>query len=134
MSEFYDPARRQYNGTLLLKEVNTLRPASDIKTLGLFSVDLFIPVLTYIFGQAYLNGQTGIASLYRLRNELYGLRQNNSLLQERFAKVCVHELGHAFGLVHCYSSSCVMQSSTYVEELDQKSHSFCHYCRDILDH
>ena len=34
-----------------------LEYASDSsKTMGLFNIDLFIPILTYIFGQAILNG------------------------------------------------------------------------------
>jgi archaemetzincin len=69
LSEFHDSARRQYNGTTLLKTVDSMFSSGSLKTLGLFSVDLFIPILTFIFGQAYLNGRTGIASLYRFSNE-----------------------------------------------------------------
>lgn len=129
LSEFYEPGRRQYDGTKLLKVVDTLSPVDSIKTLGLFSVDLFIPILTYIFGQAYLKGRTGIASTYRLRNELYGMKQNREILHDRFSKVCIHELGHAFGLIHCHSPNCVMKSSTYVEDLDLKRYNICPECR-----
>jgi archaemetzincin len=132
LSEFYDPGRRQYDGIKLLKEVNTLSPSGSVKTLGLFNIDLFIPILTYIFGQAYLKGRAGIVSTYRLRNELYGMRQNEELLHERFKKICIHELGHAFGLIHCHTSNCVMKSSTYVEDIDQKEHNFCVRCRNEI--
>lgn len=131
-AEFYDPGRRQYNGIPLLKEVDATRPPDANKVLGLFSVDLFIPILTYIFGQAYLNGKSGIASTYRLRNELYGMKQSEQLLQDRFSKVCIHELGHTFGLIHCQNFSCVMRSSTYVEDLDQKDSGLCEGCREML--
>ena len=60
LSEFYDPARRQYNGNSLLKEVDSRFGGDSLKTFGLFNVDLFIPILTYIFGQAFLNGRSGI--------------------------------------------------------------------------
>lgn len=132
LSEFYDPARRQYDGTRLLKEVGSIFPSESIKNLGLFNIDLYIPILTYIFGQAYLKGHSGIASTYRLKNELYGMRQNEELLYERFKKVCVHELGHAFGLIHCHTPACVMKSSTYVEDIDQKKHNLCLKCRNEI--
>lgn len=132
LAAFYDPGRRQYNGIPLLKEVNTTCPPDAKKVLGLFSVDLFIPILTYIFGQAYLDGRSGITSIYRLRNELYGLKKNDILLADRFRKVCIHELGHTFGLIHCRSQSCVMRSSTYVEDLDQKDFRLCAVCRTTL--
>jgi archaemetzincin len=132
ISEFYDPSRRQYDGTKLLKAVDAMAPGASVKTLGLFNVDLFIPILTYIFGQAYLNGRSGIVSSYRLKNELYGMRQDEALLRDRLRKVCVHELGHSFGLVHCHTPNCVMKSSTYVEDLDQKRFNLCPDCRKEL--
>ena len=129
LSEFYEPGRRQYDANKLLKAVDALSSPESIKTLGLFSVDLFIPILTYIFGQAYLNGRSGVASTYRLKNELYGMKQNDILLHDRFRKVCIHELGHAFGLIHCHTPNCVMKSSTYVEDIDLKRHNLCISCR-----
>jgi archaemetzincin len=132
VSEYYDPSRRQYDGTKLLNAVDLMSTEESVKTLGLFSVDLFIPILTYIFGQAYLGGRSGIASTYRLKNELYGMRQDERLLRDRFMKVCIHELGHAFGLVHCHNPNCVMKSSTYVEDIDLKKQNLCLHCRNEL--
>ncbi len=128
LSEFYDPLRRQYDGNKLLKEIESRVSPQYIKKMGLFRVDLFIPILTYIFGQAALNGNTGIASLYRLRNEQYGLKKDQGLLLDRFRKVIIHELGHTFGLIHCHIPGCVMSSSTYVEDIDQKSNNLCTNC------
>jgi len=120
LSEFYDPMRRQYNGNKLMRELDSWSTLEHIKNVGLFRVDLFNPILTYIFGQAALNGNIGVASLYRLRNEQYGMKRDDELLLERFQKVIIHELGHMFGLVHCHVPPCVMRSSTYVEDIDQK--------------
>jgi len=129
LSEFYDPMRRQYNGNQLMKELDSWSSMDHVKNIGLFRVDLFNPILTYIFGQAALNGNIGIASLYRLRNEQYGMKKDDALLLERFQKVIIHELGHMFGLVHCHVPPCVMRSSTYVEDIDQKSAHLCTKCR-----
>jgi archaemetzincin len=129
LSEFYDPVRRQYNGTKLLKVVESTYSTDSDKTLGLFSVDLFIPIMTYIFGQAFLNGSAGIASLYRLSNERYGIKTDDILIFDRFKKEVIHELGHTFGLIHCHIPNCVMRSSTYVEDIDQKSAKLCLKCQ-----
>jgi archaemetzincin len=129
LSEFYDPSRRQYNGTELLHKIDTEFAADSSKTLVLFNIDLFIPILTYIFGQAFLNGRIGIASIYRLSNERYGIKTDDAILMERMRKEAIHELGHMFGLIHCSDPLCVMRSSTYVEDIDQKSQSLCPACR-----
>ena len=133
ISHFYNPGRRQYDANELLRMISERAPHDAIKVIGMVRVDLYIPILTYIFGQAALNGYTGVASLYRLRNEHYGLEPDYGLLIERFSKVIIHELGHTFGLIHCSNPVCVMRSSTYVEDLDQKEKHFCHRCRAELN-
>ena len=130
LSEFYDPTRRQYNGVKLIHEVENAFASDSSKIVGLFNVDLFIPILTYIFGQAFLNGRTGIASLYRFSNERYGMESDDRFILERFKKEIIHELGHTFGLIHCHIPTCVMRSSTYVEDIDQKSTNLCIKCRN----
>ncbi len=131
-TEFFDPVRRQYNGNKLLGVVDSMDIPGSVKVIGLFNVDLYIPILTYIFGQAQLGGRTAIASLYRLSNERYGLKADNDLLRDRFMKEVLHELGHTFGLIHCHTPTCVMRSSTYVEDIDQKKVKFCGKCRVAL--
>ena len=133
ISHFYNPGRRQYDANKLLNAISQRAPTDAVKVIGMARVDLYIPILTYIFGQAKLGGYTGVASLYRLRNEHYGLEPNYELLIERFSKVIIHELGHAFGLIHCSNPVCVMRSSTYVEDLDQKNKQFCYRCRAELN-
>lgn len=131
--DYYDPERRQYNGDRLLKIVLDLVKTKDEKVIGLFNVDLYIPILTFIFGQAMLNGSAGIASRYRLNNQWYGLKPDPPLHLERFKKEVIHELGHTFGLIHCLHHDCVMHSSTYVEEIDQKGPHLCQQCRAQLE-
>lgn len=130
---FFDASRRQYNANKLLTHLEGVASQGNIKILGLCQVDLFIPILTFIFGQAIFRGKTGVVSTYRLRNEQYGMPADEKLLYERFRKVVFHELGHAFGLIHCHVPSCVMRSSTYVEDIDLKEHFFCPKCREDLE-
>lgn len=132
ISPYFEATRRQYDANKLLHLIHTEYTGDSLKTVGLFQVDLFIPILTYIFGQAIYNGSAGIVSVYRLKNEQYGLTGNEKLLFERFKKVIIHELGHTFGLIHCHVPSCVMRSGTYVEDIDQKKHSFCKKCQSKL--
>lgn len=129
LSDYFDPARRQYDANRLLKLIESEFGDTSVKTIGLFNVDLFIPILTFIFGQAFLNGRTAIASVYRLSNELYGMKKDDDLTLNRFKKEIIHELGHTMGLIHCHVPLCVMRSATYLEDIDQKQESFCNSCR-----
>jgi archaemetzincin len=124
----FDPARGQYNSRSLLALL--LREPIDEtrRVLSVCSVDLFIPVLTYVFGEAQLQGRAAVVSAHRLRPELYGLPPDPDLLDQRLRKEAVHELGHTYGLLHCADAACVMHSSTYVEEIDLKTVRFCRRC------
>lgn len=133
IAPYFNAARKQYDANHLLKLLHTDYSMDSVKTLGLFHVDLYIPILTYIFGQAEYKGNAGIASVFRLRNEQYGMPGNDLLLNKRTRKVIIHELGHMFGLIHCHIPVCVMRPGTYVEDIDQKKHTFCNKCRSILD-
>ncbi|HEY9115569.1 MAG TPA: archaemetzincin family Zn-dependent metalloprotease [Bacteroidales bacterium] len=132
LTSFYNIERRQYEANYLLKEIEGLNYPNAIKKIGLFRVDLYIPILTYIFGQARFKGDAGLVSIYRLKNEPYGIENDEVLAQNRFKKVIIHELGHTFGLVHCLVPNCVMRPSTYVEDIDQKSNQLCVNCKSIL--
>jgi archaemetzincin len=132
LPRYYSADRGQYNATLIL--AGLLRHHSDTrsKIVGITRVDLFIPVLTFVFGQAQLDGPGALVSTYRLRNEYYGLPPDGERLVERTIKEIVHEVGHSLGLVHCRDYACVMHAATYVEDVDLKSEKFCSACRALV--
>lgn len=128
----FDSSRGQYNSTAILGQLLSESAEKANRVLGVTSVDLFIPVLTYVFGEAQLSGRAAVVSTQRLRSEAYGLPPDASLLCQRLEKEAIHELGHTFGLLHCRDSECVMRSSTYVEQIDLKSTRFCPACHSHI--
>jgi archaemetzincin len=134
LSLVYDPARNQYNSTGLLLELINDTPPETLKILGVTELDLFIPIFTFLFGEAQLNGIAALVSTHRLRNQFYGIPEDKERLKNRLLKEGIHELGHTFGLIHCFALKCVMKSSTYVEEIDQKSPAFCRVCEQEILH
>ena len=128
----FDRNRNQYSANIILKEIIHLTPDDALKLIGVANIDLHIPVLTFVFGLAQLDGNAAIMSLYRLRQEYYGLPPNRALLLERATKEAVHEIGHTFGLTHCLNNRCVMHTSNSVRKVDNKDSSFCNSCSTIL--
>ncbi len=128
----YDHSRRQTNSTALLGQVLAGSKDASRKKLAIVDVDLYIPILTFVFGEAQLNGTAAIVSTCRLADQYYGLPHNDELMIVRLQKEIVHELGHTFGLYHCHHFECVMRASVSVEEIDLKSTRMCHRCSDVL--
>jgi archaemetzincin len=128
----YNISRGQSNSSVVLTELLRVFPNHDGKLLAITSVDLFIPVLTFVFGEAQLNDRASVASGCRLREEFYGMAPNEKLFRERLLKESVHELGHTFGLLHCHDYNCVMHSSTSVDDIDIKGAHLCPQCSAAL--
>jgi archaemetzincin len=128
----YNISRGQSNSSVVLTELQRVFPDFGGKLLGVTSVDLFIPVLTFVFGEAQLNDRACVASGCRLHEEFYGMAPNERLFRERLLKECIHELGHTFGLLHCHDYNCVMHSSTSVDEIDVKGAHLCPSCTLFL--
>ncbi len=134
LSLVYDPIRNQYNSSGLLLQLINDTPPETFKILGVTEVDLFIPIFTFLFGEAQLNGIGALVSTHRLQNQFYGIPENKELLKDRLLKEGIHELGHTFGLIHCFTIRCVMNTSTYVEDIDQKTAHFCKLCEQEVLH
>jgi archaemetzincin len=124
----FDERRNQYYSTAIIQRIE--RDCDpDARVLGVTAADLFVPVLTFVFGEAQLDGNCAVVSTARLKEEFYGLPARHDLLRERLVKEAAHELGHTFGLRHCADWRCVMTSSHAVERLDVKAADFCAACR-----
>jgi len=124
----YDATRGQYASVAVLERLARTCPEDAAKLLAVTSRDLFIPVLTFVFGQAQLNGRVGVVSLARLRQEFYGLPPDGGVFLARARKEALHETGHLFGLVHCNDTGCAMSLSTGVRQIDGKEAGFCRAC------
>jgi archaemetzincin len=101
--------------------------------LALTTVDLFLPVLTHVFGAAPVGGSVAVVSTQRLDPVAYGLPADPGRLIERATREGLHELGHAFGLRHCRDATCLMRACRVVEEVDARDDGYCAACGDPLD-
>jgi len=127
LAQAYNPQRKQYFSSKLLASLK--KSEREERVVGIADVDLYVPRLNFVFGEADIVSGAAIVSLYRLRQEYYGLAPDEALFLERATKEIVHELGHTFGLGHCPNNKCVMHFSNSLADTDLKGASFCSSCR-----
>lgn len=128
----FDPERLQYHSTKILEKLASVAPEDALRVLAIATVDLFIPILTYVYGEAQLGGKACIISTHRLCEELNPVK-GKEILQFRIYKEAVHELGHTFKLKHCKDQSCIMHYCRSIRDVDRKSDQLCRYCRILLE-
>ena len=121
--------RQQYHSSEILACMQAVVSPQSWRVLGVTAVDLYIPILTFVFGEAQVGGPCAVVSLHRLRQEFYGLPPDGKLLQYRLLKESVHEIGHTVNLAHCDDYRCAMAPSHAVEWIDLKESSLCVACQ-----
>jgi archaemetzincin len=124
--------RGQYHSTQILEYLLSDHNSGAFRILGVTSVDLYIPILTFVFGEAQLNGKAAVISMFRPRGDADGTNIPLAVVLKRLIKLSIHELGHTFGLGHCREEGCLMGFAANLEKLDQKNLAFCRYCQVLL--
>jgi archaemetzincin len=131
-ANWYDDVRSQYYSTKILRSLAALTGTNGLsRLLGITQVDLYVPSLNFVFGEAECPGNVAVVSMFRLHPKFYG-QVDGSLLFQRTLKEAVHELGHTFGLTHCNDPYCVMTFSNNIYDTDQKHEAFCPSCRQLV--
>ena len=120
--------RKQMFFNTLVARVAVTHAESDVVRLAITDYDLYKTSHQFVFGDAAEEQRIAIVSLHRLRNEFYGERIDANLLFQRSLKEAVHDLGHAFGLKHCFNARCAMYFSNSIFDTDNKLSHFCDVC------
>ncbi len=123
--------RNQYHSTLILEKLAERVSSHTSKVLAITDVDLFIPILTYVYGEAQLGGISCIISTFRLNMETQHAASNR-VISSRIVKEAIHELGHTFKLRHCPEKTCIMHYCRSINDVDRKSEQMCRHCRILL--
>jgi archaemetzincin len=126
----FDKKRNQYSSSVILNEIRNYASKHEKfhKVLGLVDVDIFVPELNYVFGEAYTPGKAALVSLWRLKPKFYGENAGSDVLLVRALKESIHEVGHTLGLSHCPRSLCVMHFSNSIFDTDKKQTLLCDQC------
>jgi archaemetzincin len=119
----YSHERGQYQSAAFLDALAALSRADSRVRLGIATVDLFVPELNFVFGEASSARRSAVFSTARL-----GGRGNGPMVVRRAVTEALHELGHVWGLAHCSRRDCVMWFSNTLAETDRKGIRFCRQC------
>ena len=127
-----DQNRHQHHSTMILEQLAADTPPRAIRVIAIAQVDLFIPILTHVYGEAQLGGTACIVSTFRLNEGRSGMNISRKYI-DRIVKETIHELGHTFNLRHCPEDTCIMHYCRNEEDVDRKSDQLCRYCKVMLD-
>ncbi|MCA9549452.1 MAG: archaemetzincin family Zn-dependent metalloprotease [Myxococcales bacterium] len=128
----YNPTRGQYHSAAILKRVEALYDDAWDCAIGITDVDLFVPEVPFIFGEADRSTRSAIISLTRLRPEAGPTDNRSEHLLKRLISESIHQLGLIRGLAHCPNNRCVMFYAATNQEIDKRGATMCANCRKRL--
>jgi len=132
--EAYNVVRNQYYAMVILAKLERLKANTREKILGVCEEDLYLPEENNILGYADMLSGTAVVSLYEIRQEFYGLPEDERKVYPRLFKEAVHRLAHLFDLSDCRNPKCINYYSQMMPDIDNKSEKFCDICRRQLTH
>ena len=131
-AEAYHPGRLQYFSTVLLSKLERLWANNREKILGIIDEDLYIPTKPFVYYESDPYAGCALLSCYRIKQEFYGLPEDDKLVYERVKKEAINQIGRLFLSRYCPNPRCVMYRSTDMSDTDFKNDAFCDGCRRDL--
>lgn len=131
----YKLKKEQYKAPKILKRlIKKAKNNKFFRILGILEKDIYSKNYNFVFGVAKRGSYAALISTARLTENFYrdhGMMyrkwETKEEVEERILKEAIHELGHTFGLKHCYDK-CVMRFSNSLADTDKKPAKFCASC------
>lgn len=129
----YNPVRGQYHSTAILRRVGmAMNRKKHVLGVGVVEVDLFMPDLNFVFGEADRDERAVVVSLARLEPTYYGQPADHARTMRRVVAETLHEIGHIFSMAHCQNDACAMFFSNTLSDTDRKRGSYCDSCLEKI--
>ncbi len=126
--EAFNVVRNQYYAMVMLSKLERIKSNDRENVIGICEEDLYLPDETYVLGHADILSGTAVVSLFQIRQEFYGLPEDDMKIYPRLYKEAVHQMAHVFALSQCRNPKCVNYFSQIMLDIDNKSEKFCDIC------
>ncbi|MFZ5979617.1 MAG: hypothetical protein ACOYVF_03205 [Candidatus Zixiibacteriota bacterium] len=130
--ESFNVVRNQYYAQVIMQKIERAKANNREKVIAICEEDLYLPEENYVISAADKVSGTAVVSLFHLRQEFYGLPEDDNKIYPRLFKETIHRTAHLFDLPECRNPKCVNYFSQVMLDIDNKSDKFCDICRRLL--
>ncbi len=130
--EAYNVIRNQHYATIILSKLERIKANHKEKILAICEEDIYLPDEAYILAHSDSVAGTAIVSLYRIRQEFYGLPEDDTKIYSRLYKQAIQQIAYLNNIAGCRNPICVHYYSTNMMDIDSKSEKLCDICKRQL--
>lgn len=128
-NEAYDVIKGQYFSTMIIQKLELLKASEKEKILGIIEDDIYSTRQHSLVSDADAVGGTALVSLFQLKQQFYGLPDDEKMIYQRLVKEATRVVGALFSIPYCRNPKCVMYNSNEMFDIDQKTEKFCDICK-----
>lgn len=130
--EAFNVIRNQYYAQVILAKLERTKANSREKVVAICEEDLYLPDESSVMGWVDQLSGAAVITLFQIRQEFYGLPEDEGKVYPRLFKETIHRIAHLFDLSECRNAKCVNYFSQIMLDIDRKSEKFCDICRRHL--
>jgi archaemetzincin len=130
--ESYNVIRNQYYASIILAKLERVKANARELILGVCEEDIYLPDEAAVLGFSDAVLGTATVSLYKIRQEFYGLPEDEMKVYGRLFKQAVHHLSLLFNISGCRNPKCINYYSQEMFDIDSKGEHFCDICKRQL--
>jgi len=130
--EAYNVVRNQYYATIIMSKLERIKANHKEQILGVCEEDLYLPDENYILAHSDPVAQTAVISLNRIRQEFYGLPEDDTKIYTRLYKQSIQQIVYLNNVTGCRNPRCVHYYSTNMMDIDNKNEKLCDICKRQL--
>ena len=127
--EAYNITRNQFFSAVILQKLEILKANRREIILGILEEDIYNTTGAYIIADSDQLSKCAAVSYFRIRQEFYGLPEDETLVYKRILKESSKHIGKLLGLKLCRNPRCVMYYSDDMYDIDQKTEKLCDICQ-----
>lgn len=127
--ESYNVIRGQNYASVILNKLERVKANQREFIVGLLEEDIYLPDEAFIIGYSDTVLRTAVVSLFRIRQEFYGLPEDDKKVFSRLFKQSIFHLSPLFELPSCRNPRCINYYSQKMFDIDSKGEKFCDLCR-----
>jgi predicted Zn-dependent protease len=117
--ESYNLIKGQHFSTVILQKLELLRSGDKEKVLGIMEEDIYNARHHVLIHDLDKVGGTGVLSMFHLKQQFYGLPDDEKLIYQRLVKEATRIIGSLFRIPLCRE----------LFEIDNKGDKMCDICR-----
>ncbi len=130
--EAYNVIRSQHYASIILQKLERIKANSKEQIVAVCEEDIYLPDEAYVLAHFDTVSGTAVVSLNKVRQEFYGLPEDETKVYDRLFKLAVQQVAFLSEVAGCRNPVCINYYSMNMMDIDHRGNKLCDICRRQL--